>query len=275
MSLLIRSAFLDRRAEVEPEEDEDVVDIDESNAVDLADVAAPLQSEAPLKQGEVSIGVSQATLDRDFALETMRKIPTHRITLARLERLYEARRPGRLAQSEAIRIMQKPQKVTIDQEYLRRPSDPDLSYFSITSHIDALMIVPSNIGLAAILPARRPNQSFSLQLSLTRLSRPFTAKDGYFGFDPHKALMWVGRYACDAVWVALADNVPEDAPPDTQPYRGRVKEAIVDRPVAHMILMFFAYSLSVAAVADIHISGVRYPRNVETIDCVKNNTNLL
>lgn len=252
------------------------VPLDEDDElIDLAEVVAPLRSDAPLSQRLVSLGITQALMDRDFAQETMRTMNPTRVTLSTLQQTYETGTPARIPRSSAIRLLEKPQQVTIDQRYTRRYNDPSLAFSSIKSHVDALMIVPSDIGLDAVLPVERPSQSFNLQLCLHNPSRPFTAKNGYFGFETTRSLMWIGKYPCDALWCGLAHEIPGAAPLHTQPVRGRPKDATADNDVIFMIFMFFAYSLSVAGVADIHISGDRYPLDISTIQGVKNNTNIM
>lgn len=243
--------------------------------MDIADIDPVFASDSPLSQQEVNLGISQGDLDRQFALQTMNKMKPERVTLGSLEVLYRGQHEGRVARTAAVRKLQTAQKITVDDQYQYRNNDPDMMYTSSTSHVDALLIVPNNIGLGALLPVDRPDQSFSIQLCLTRLFRPFPAKDSCLGFDHTKALMCIGKFTRDQLWCGLAGEAPENVQLETAPTRGRLKDAIVNSTVAHILLMFFAYSLDVAGIADIHVPGERYPRNIDELDAVKDNTNLL
>lgn len=251
---------------------------DEDNSFwDLADVDPGLAIADGMDQSEVDTGIPQATYDREMAIATMKGIVPNPLDLSHYRRLYNNRSVSeRYNISIALRTMGTPQRVRINRGYVIPSNSSNLAYSAVASHIDALMVVPKDIGLDAVLPITRPCQGYIFKLNFSQRTRIFKGRSPKFGFDPTESLLWIGRCRRDEVWVALADTLPGDAPEDTQPFYGSLKDAVMPVETYNMLLMFLAYSLSESGISDITVSARnRYPDKIEETGTVRRATNLL
>ena len=228
-----------------------------------------------MDQSAANSGIPQAVFDQEFAIATMNQVMPTPVTLSQLKNLYERPHAGRIPIARAVRTLSTPQRVNIDNNFMVPATSPDLGYSSTLSHVDALIMVPNTIGLDALLPVFPPDQGYALQLQLGQRTKPFRGKSPRLGFNPKQSLLYVGRCRRDDVWVAFADTLPEEAPLNTQPIRGRLKDTVMPRAIHNMLLLFFAYSLSIASVGDICIHGNDYPADIENDDCIQQHTNLM
>ena len=228
-----------------------------------------------MDQSEVQSGIPQQLFDREFALATMDQILPTPISLSSLKNMYEEPHRTRLPRARATRLLSTPQRVFVDPHFTVPTMSPELQFSSTRAHVDALLMIPNTIGLAALLPILPPDQGYSFQLHLGQRTKMFRAKAPKLGFDPKQSLLWIGRCRREDVWIALADRLPEEAPLDTPPLHGRPKDTVMPLMTYNMLVMFIAHCMSNGAIADVDINGGDYPEDIDSPECIRRHTNLL
>ena len=228
-----------------------------------------------MAQSEVQSGIPQQVFDREFARATMDQILATPTLLSQMKTLYESPHASRFPLTRATRLLTTPQRVAVDAQFTIPSSSPDVAFASKVAYVDALTIVPNSVGLDALLPAFPPDQGYMLQLHFGHRSKLLRGKSTKLGFNPKESLLWIGRCRRDDVWLGLADRLPEEAPLNTQPIHGRLKNTVMPLTVYNMMLMFFAHSMSFAAITDIYVNGNNYPEDIDSPDCIRRRTSLL
>jgi hypothetical protein len=167
----------------------------------LEEIPDSLVSDDPIAQDEFRGSLGGNSLKNDFRkkFETMRK---SQIKLSTLRHLYEGQKS-----SAAIGLLSRRNVVTIDEDYIYDPNDPNLAFKAEHHYIDFFMAVSANIGLDAVLPRARSEASvpnFSFRLTLDGNYREWKTLHGQLGFDPSGRMLHIGRRYEEDVWIAFA-----------------------------------------------------------------------
>jgi hypothetical protein len=239
--------------------------------IDLEDIDSDFRTAENdvYKQNDIyhSFGYNGST--RAGAIRELKAMKPEIIKLSRLQRIYENRLRG-----SALETLSSLNRVKIDDHFLFSETSPNLVMSCRTSHVDALVMVPKDIGLDAILPCHDPGPGFTLDLRLNERRKRFKFKYSCLGFDPTGVTMFLGHCQGEDVFLSLSNILPTNAGPVARPKR--LGDTTMPQTMYNIVLMFIAWSLHKAGIQDVQVNNNQaYPNGIEASDTVATATNLL
>ena len=137
--------------------------------------------------------------------------PTKQVKLSQLAQFWERKEVHR-----AIETLNDKYKVVVDQKYAI-PTRQAL--FKHAFKLDFFAAVPLLPGLSVVLPPRNVNAglSWSFQMDLRRPARPFNFKHGKLGFNPERAVTYVGRHNDLDLWAVFVKEASLSPDAKTEP----------------------------------------------------------
>jgi len=175
------------------------------------------------------------------------------IQLRRLQACYDE---GRNA--NAIATLAGRKEIVFDNgPYTTPVNDTDLSWSMDKTYLDLMICVGRGLGLGALLPNLQVHHNYEFKLDLTKPTRLFTAKYAKLGFDPTRAMLWIGRSAAsEDVWLCFVqsnnDNDDDDDEEDLDPETIKGPTAMGTHRFRHVV-MFLAKMLWYIGYMDITV----------------------
>lgn len=239
--------------------------------IDLNDVHDRYHTSMPYHQDEVLNGVNEAGRGASSDHPSFPVFPPTPTPLSEFRAMYEYRHKHR-----SILSLPKYRRAVLNANYSIPSDDKVLSWGTKLSYIDALVLVPSNIGLDVLIPESDPGQSYTFALDFSHRGRQFVTKHAELGFNPTNSLMHIGYCGEELIWMALRPIEDEIDGRQLRYKRDNFQNTVMPVKLQHMLIMCLTHMLALKAILHIFVvGGNTYPDGIENWDVLKKASSLL
>lgn len=174
------------------------------------DVALPpdnlLSDDAPSQDQVFQAAIFNAELDEDEE-DSFEAQPKRRRTMDYYKQMYERQESIR-----AVSSLDRRSEITFrDSPFVTSCTSPDIAWIPQDHFLDLMICVGNGLGLGALLPNLQVHHNYEMTVDLSQPYRTFSPKFAMLGFDPTRAMHFIGRSpASEDVWLAWIPRVQRE-----------------------------------------------------------------